>query len=113
MSGGILVTNTEMLPTLIVCTLYVLASAGLLYMVERHKNEYPYDLIVGFFSMSLWFTLAIQWYSGWSDYVGNGMVSITNYYMASWTGIVAMMVLVIWLFQIYRYVFHESRDVSL
>jgi len=102
-----------MLPVLIMVTMYAMACSGLIYMVERKNGEYPYDLIIGFFAVSLWFTLAIQWYAGWTDFMNGGLVTITNYYMASWTGVVAIMTLIIWLFNAYRYIFHESKDVTI
>lgn len=104
---------TDMIPTILMATLYVLAALGIGYMIDKktRKQEYPFDLLIGFFTVLLLFTLAYQWFIGWSDYIGV-YLTITNFYVGMFTSLVAIIMLVVWVMSAYKFVFEESRDVT-
>jgi len=106
-------TTTEMLPTLIMVTMHLLAAAGIYYFIKNAgRLEIPFDLVIGFFTVSLVTVLAIQWYAGWMDYVDGAAFTITNYYMAGFDGIVAVFMTVIYVYYLYKFLFDESKDVT-
>ena len=107
-------TSTEMFPTLILLTMHLLAAGGIYYFIKNAgKLEIPFDLIIGFFAVSLTFVLAFQWYNGWPDYYNGVYFTITNYYMAGFDGLVAVIMLVVYVYYLYRFMFYESRDVTI
>jgi hypothetical protein len=108
-----LTETTEMIPTLIMFAFYILAAAGIYYMLKERKQEYPFDLIVGFFTITLLFTLAYQWFIGWSDYYNGAFLTITNFYAGMFTSLVAIVMLAVWTMSAYKFVFVESRDVTI
>jgi len=95
----------------IMILMYLFAAVSVLYMIERHDHEYPYDLIVGFFGVAAFFILAVQWYTGWVDATNAGIMTITNYYMAGWTTIAFILSSLIWLIKIYNFFNNETKDV--
>lgn len=102
-----------MFPTLIMLTMYLLAAAGMYFFIKNAgKLEVPFDLVVGFFTVCLLFMLTFQWYAGWPDYIGGAYFTVTNYYMAGFTGLVAVVTLFILVGYGYQFIFHESRDVT-
>lgn len=103
---------TEMIPTLLMAILYLLAGAGIYYFLKNRNEEYPFDLIIGFFTVSLLFVLSYQWYIGWQDYYNGTYLTITSFYMAGFTGFVAIIMAFLEVAFAYQYVFYESRDVT-
>jgi hypothetical protein len=102
-----------MIPTLIMLVLYALAGCGIYYMLDRRNQEYPFDLIVGFFTVMLLFTLAYQWFIGWQDYYNGVYLTITSFYVGMFTSLVAIVMLALWVMGAYQFVFVESKDVTI
>jgi hypothetical protein len=102
-----------MFPTLIMLTMYLLAAGGMYYFMKNAgKLETPFDLVIGFFTVCLLFMLTFQWYAGWPDHYNGVYFTITNYYMAGFTGLVAIVMLFILIGYGYKFIFYESRDVT-
>jgi hypothetical protein len=108
-----MVETTEMFPTLIMLTMYLLAAAGMYFFIKNAgKLEIPFDLVIGFFTTCLLFVLAFNWYAGWPDYIGGAYLTITNYYLSGFTGLVAVIWMVLFAYYLYRFLFYESREVT-
>jgi len=106
-------TATEMFPVLVMITMYVLAAMGMYYFIRNAgKLEVPFDLVVGFFTVCLLFMLAFQWYAGWPDNYSGSFYTITKYYIAGFTRLVAMVMLFILLGFGFQYIFYERREVT-
>lgn len=108
-----MVVTTEMLPTLIMVVMYVLAACGLYFFINNAgKMRVPFDLVIGFFTVSLLFVLTFQWYGGWGAVEGGSFFYITNYYMAGFTGLVAVIMGAVYVYYLYQFMFEESREVT-
>lgn len=102
-----------MFPTLIMLSMYFLAAFGIYYFITNAgKLEIPFDLVIGFFTTSLLFVLAFQWFVGWPDYYNGAYLTITNYYLAGFTGFVAVVMLILEVLYGYKFLFEESKGVT-
>lgn len=102
-----------MLPTLIMALMHVFAVGGIYYFINRAgKEEIPFDLVIGFFTVSLLFVLALNWYAGWPDYIDAAYLTVTNYYMAGFVGLVAVIMGAVYIVYVYKFLFKESADVT-
>jgi hypothetical protein len=111
--GTSMTETTEMLPTLIMLAMHLLAAGGMYFFVEKvGKLEIPFDLVIGFFTTCLLFVLSFNWYAGWPDYYNGAYLTITNYYMAGFTGFVAVIWLILFVYYLYKFLFEESREVT-
>jgi hypothetical protein len=94
-------------------TMHLLAAAGIYYFIKNAgKLEIPFDLVIGFFTVSLVTVLAIQWFVGWPDYIDGAYLTVTNFYMAGFVGLVGVVMSAVYVYYLYKFLFVESKDVT-